>query len=149
MGRKRRARKGLACVLGAALATALGGCAPRVDTHGNLADPERLAQIAPGKQNRGQVAELLGSPSSTAVFDNEVWYYISQRTETFAFFEPKVAERQIVIVEFDKDGVVSAVKTSGLEDGNDIEPVERVTPTEGKRLTVLEQIIGNLGRFGR
>lgn len=128
---------------------AVAACAPRVDTHGNLADPERLAQIEPGKQNRGEVAEILGSPSSTAVFDNEVWYYISQRTETLAFFEPKVAERQIIVIEFDRQGLVSAIKTAGLEDGHKIDPVERVTPTEGKRLTVLEQIIGNLGRFGR
>ena len=31
----------------------------------------------------------------------------------------------------------------------DIEPVERTTPTVGKNLTVIEQLMGNLNRFGK
>ena len=124
-------------------------CSPRIETRGNLADPDRLQNIKPGRHTRAEVAEILGSPSSTAVFDNEVWYYISQRTETLAFLSPSVADRKVVIVRFDKKGVVSTVETVGLEKGRDIEPVERVTPTEGRTLGVFEQLIGNFGRFGR
>jgi hypothetical protein len=35
----------------------------------------------------------------------------------------------------------------GLDRGQEIDPVERKTPTHGNKMTVLEQIVGNLGRF--
>jgi outer membrane protein assembly factor BamE (lipoprotein component of BamABCDE complex) len=133
--------KRILCV--AILGAVLVACSPRVATRGNLADEEKLSQIDRGRHGHLEVTEILGSPSSTAVFDTEVWHYISQRTETFAFFEPKVSERRVVIIKFDPQGKVSEIKTLSLEEGRQIEPVDRVTRTEGKRLSFLEQILGN------
>ena len=138
-----------AASLASLLALALAACAPRFDARGNLPDPEQLAEIKPGTHTRQEVSEILGSPSSTAFLDNETWYYISKSTETLAFFEPTVRERQVVIVRFDDKGVVSDVKTLGLEQGRRIEPVDRVTPTAGHELTIMEQLFGNFGRFNK
>ncbi len=124
-------------------------CESRLDTRGNLPDPERLAEIRAGQHTREEVSEILGSPSSVAVFDQETWYYISKRTETVAFFEPEVNQRQVIILRFDDQGVVTEVTSLGLEDGHVIEPVDRVTPTAGNELTLIEQLVGNLGRFNK
>jgi hypothetical protein len=35
----------------------------------------------------------------------------------------------------------------GVEDGRIVEPVERTTPTYGQELTVMQQLLGNFGRF--
>lgn len=129
----------------AALSTA--ACATRIDTRGNLPDPERLAEIKPGEQTKDDVVDILGSPSSVTSFGSNTWYYISNRTETFAFFSPDVIDRHIVMVKFGADGKVTEVDTIGLEAGRKIQPVERTTPTHGTQMTVLEQLIGNLGRF--
>jgi len=131
----------------AALGLAAGACSPRVTATGNLPDPEKLAQIAPGKQTRQQVQQLLGSPSSVTAFNGETWFYISQRTETVAFFRPEIQDRQVVVIRFDQNGVVEDVETLGLESARNLQPVERVTPTAGNEMTVLEQMIGNFGRF--
>ncbi len=131
----------------AGLALALTACASRITTRGNLPDPDRLAEIQPGQHSRDQVAEILGTPSSTAVFDQETWYYVSERTTTFAFFKPRVTRRKVVVLRFDEKGVVSDISTLGLKDGRVIVPVERETPTAGTELTILDQLIGNLGRF--
>ena len=149
MGRNVRSNRSWRILLFAIVGTVLVACAPRVATRGNSVDDERLAQIEPGRHGRVEVTEILGSPSSTAVFDTEVWYYISQRTETYAIFEPKVSDRRVVIIAFDSQGKVSEIKTVGLEEGYQIEPVPRVTPTEGKKLTFFEQILGNFGNFGQ
>ncbi|HLS68977.1 MAG TPA: outer membrane protein assembly factor BamE, partial [Kiloniellales bacterium] len=76
-----------------------------------------------------------------------VWYYIGQRTERVAFFKPDVTERQVVEIMFDETDRVSEMKVIGLEEGQEVELVERVTPTEGRDLTILQQFLGNLGRF--
>ena len=91
------------------MASALAGCAPIVDTRGNMVDSERMATVKVGQSGREQVLQSLGSPSATALFDDEVWYYIGKRTETLAFFAPEVLEQQVVVVRFDRDGVVSAI----------------------------------------
>ena len=137
----------LGAVCAGALAIAVLGCAPRVDTRGNLLDPEVLADIKPGKQSRGEVAEILGSPSTIAAFDQETWYYISKRTETLAFFEPEINDRRVVVVRFDAKGIVADLKYLGLEDGRVVNLVDRETPTAGNEITFLQQIFGNVGRF--
>ncbi len=129
------------------VAVALAGCAATVDQRGNLPPPDELAQIHPGKTTKEQVASILGTPSSVGVFDDKDWYYISRRTKQVAFFDPKVLDQEVYIVDFNNDGVVQAVDHKTLHNGREIEPVARTTPAPGRELSFLEQLIGNLGKF--
>ena len=133
----------------AALAVLLSACAPNIVQRGNLPDPELLSRIQPGSQTRNQVADILGSPSSVATFGEEIWYYISRQTQTIAFYEPEIIEQKVVAIAFDGDGRVKTIRTYGLEDAREIEPVARTTPTGGREITILEQLVGNLGRFSK
>ena len=128
-------------------AVLLTACTPRIETRGNLPDPDLLAELEIGALNKRQVEEMFGSPSSVSTFGNENWYYISERTETTAFLEPEVVDRKVVVISFDDKGVVRDVASLGLEDGRIIELVERKTPTAGHEITFLQQLFGNLGRF--
>lgn len=132
-----------------ALSLLAGACTPAVDLRGNLPTPESLAQIQPGKTTRDEVQTLLGTPSTTATFGDESWQYISSRTETTAFFKPEVKDRKVVSISFDRSGVVKDVVQRGLEDGVDVKIVERETPTAGKELSILEQLVGNVGKFSK
>ncbi|MGE5515844.1 MAG: outer membrane protein assembly factor BamE [Bacteroidota bacterium] len=132
-----------------ALSLFAGACTPTVDLRGNLPSPESLAQIQPGKTTRDEVQTLLGTPSTTATFGGESWQYISARTETTAFFKPEVKERKVVSISFDRSGLVKDVLQRGLEDGVDVKAVERETPTAGKELSILEQLVGNVGKFSK
>ncbi|MBI4969433.1 MAG: outer membrane protein assembly factor BamE [Rhodospirillales bacterium] len=122
-------------------------CSPTIDVRGNLPNPDQLVLVKPGDVNRDDVANMLGTPSSTAVFDDETWYYISMRTETKTFFKPKVLERRVVAVRFDPKGMVKDVRTYTLDDGREIKPIDRETPTAGNEMTFLEQMFGNVGKF--
>lgn len=140
----------LAFLVGAGLLAvgAATGCTPRVDTRGNLPNPELVAEIKPGNQSKEEIEEILGSPSHISLFGQETWYYISNRTETTAFFAPELLERQVLVFRFDEQGTVSEVKTLTLENGREVEPIDRETPTAGNKLTIFDQLIGNVGRFG-
>ena len=131
-----------------ATCVSLGACdIHRVTTRGNLPDPAKVKELKPGKVGKDDILDALGSPSSINVFGNETWYYISEKTETVAFFEPKVLTRQVLIVEFDKAGKLTQIVSLGLNAGREITEVERVTPTFGQELTVLDQLLGNFRRF--
>lgn len=137
-------------LLAALLTTAVfatGGCASRTAVHGDPVDPERLASIVVGTHTRADVASVLGSPSSAAPFIDDTWYYITSRTEGFGFMADKETERQVVVLRFDPSGVVSQVETLTLANGQEVEMVERTTPSFGENLSILQQFLGNIGRF--
>ena len=134
--------------LGFAAALTLVACiSPRIDQRGNKPDEDQVVQINPGVDDKNRVAELIGTPSTISTFDDKTWYYISKRTETTAFFDPDVTDQEVLAISFDDNGIVQNMKVYGQEDGRQIAYVDRTTPTEGNRLTIIQQLLGNLGRF--
>ncbi len=126
---------------------ALSACESRVNVRGNYPDPEEVSKLETGVSSRRDVAELLGSPSTLSTFKDQVWYYVGERVEKTAFYDPVVLERSILVVKFSEDGKLEESQQFALEDGRVIDPVTRETPTEGQDLTILQQLLGNLGRF--
>ena len=142
-----RRRIGVAVIIGS-IGLSLASCSvSRIVTRGNLPDPERVAELEPGSVSKDVVLSALGSPSSINTFGKETWYYISEKTETVAFLAPKVLERNILIVEFNAKGKMAQIVSLGLDAGREVAHVERVTPTFGEELTVLDQLLGNFRRF--
>lgn len=131
-----------------AIALLVGACSPRVAVRGNLPREEQLTKIKIGEQNRNEVAEILGTPSTLGTFDDKVWYYISRKTEKFAFLDEKVVDQQVIAVYFSERDQVEAVYRYNKDDLREVGMVARKTPTAGKDLSFFDQLIGNLGRFG-
>ncbi len=130
------------------LGLTLASCTPTIAKRGNAIEDDQLQQIVVGESTREDVAKVLGTPTQMATFDDKTWYYIGQRTEKEAFFDPELKEQKIVTVEFTPEGKVSSVTKSGAEKAQDIDVVSAKTPTYGKNLTILQQLLGNIGRPG-
>lgn len=131
----------------AAAALLAGACAPMVGTHGYQAIEVAPADVVVGTDTRDSVRQKLGTPSATSVFEGDnVWYYISQTTEKYTFNVPQVSQRSVTEIVFADDGKVTGVRVLGLEDGRQVAMNRNETPTRGRELTVLEQLLGNVGR---
>jgi outer membrane protein assembly factor BamE (lipoprotein component of BamABCDE complex) len=118
----------------------LGACAPRVATLGNSPRKEQLESVKPG-QTKEQVRQALGSPSSVAMFNKNIWYYISKREESYAFFKPTVKEQKVLIVRFNDTGQVQDIKRLSLADARDVKYVDDETPTLGREDGVLTSLM--------
>ncbi len=125
----------------------ISACSPMARTSGNLPDPKKVLELKTGDISREEVIEFLGSPSSVTSFGDEVWFYISEQTETLGWFEPKIKERLVLALHFSKDGILSKIKKSGLDESKTVIQIDRKTPTHGSKMTVLEQLVGNFRRF--
>jgi outer membrane protein assembly factor BamE (lipoprotein component of BamABCDE complex) len=125
----------------------LVACTPEISNHGYRFDEAALAQVEPGRTTRDGVAQLLGSPSSMATFDDKIWYYVSQRSEHMSFYQDEVVEQKVISITFDAGGVVQSVDHHDLGDAQEVAFVARETPTSGKELNALQQFLSNLGRF--
>lgn len=134
--------------LGIALvALGVSGCSPLVTNQGHRLDPDALAAIQPGVTSREQVYRQLGSPSAIGTFDRERWHYISQRIEQMSFYQREVTNQDVVTIEFDESGIVSDVRTRDVTAALAVEPSPDATRTLGNELTLLQQLLGNIGRF--
>ena len=134
--------------MGLALPLFLAGCEPTIANRGNLLDEDRIAQVKVGASSKNDVFEALGSPSAVSTFDDNTWYYIGQRTEREAFFDPVVTDRKVIQVSFDDTDHVRALDRIGLDQAVDVEPLDQTTPAAGRELTFIEQLLGNVGRYG-
>lgn len=124
----------------------LTGCAT-IDIHGHEVDPDQLAKIEVGVTTKEQVAEILGTPSSVSTFGSKTWIYMSDKTQTRAFFTPTVLQSNITRFEFDAQGKVQLIDSLTEKDRQVVAHIHRSTPTAGHTFGVLEQIFGNFGRF--
>jgi outer membrane protein assembly factor BamE (lipoprotein component of BamABCDE complex) len=132
----------------AAIAAVLAGCQPSVDYRGYQARSGDLAKVQVGMP-KTEVEALLGSPSTTAsiALQGDSYYYISSRVEQTAFLNPVETERQVFAVRFDNNDQVVSFANYAMEDGQIIDFNTRKTPTKGKELTIVQQLLGNVGRF--
>lgn len=134
----------IAALSAAALTSA---CAPTVGQNGFQAIDARPADIVAGTDTKETVLARLGSPSTTSTFEaDNVWYYISQVTEKYTYNRPQVTQRTVTEITFNDAGQVAEVRTLGLDDGQRLTMNDRETPTRGRQLTILEQLLGNIGR---
>lgn len=148
-GTRRRSGAPLRALAAAALGLLLvGACSPIKHTHGYTPRANELEQIEVGIDTRTSVQNKLGRPSTLGAFNEDDWIYVSIKSETIAFFEPEVVEKQVVLISFDSSDVVADVGKYGIEEGRVIDLVNRTTPTSGRKLTLLQQVFKNVGRYG-
>jgi outer membrane protein assembly factor BamE (lipoprotein component of BamABCDE complex) len=55
--------------------------------------------------------------------------------------KPQLVEQNILAIYFDKNGVVSQKANYTLQDGKVFDSISRTTPTGGKDLTFLQQLL--------
>ena len=133
----------------AAAATGLlatGACTPISSYSGFQAIDARPTDVKAGEDTKSTVMAKLGTPSATSTFDPNEWFYISQLTDKVAFYKPRVAMREVVAIKFNKDTEqVASVDKYTLKDGKIIAYNGRETPTRGREMSILEQLLGNVG----
>ena len=114
---------------------------------GDTPESVRVKAIKAGTHTKEDVERLLGSPTSITLFEKESWLYIESEEQNRLFLPQKEINREVIQVSFKKDGTVERVKKWTLEDGKDIAYDTETTPVVGKDLSVIDEMIGNFGKF--
>ena len=113
---------------------ALAGCTGEQFQKGYILPPGALEQIPIGA-SQDQVLIVMGTPSTVATLDGEVFYYISQRSERpVAFMNQKVVDQRVIAIYFDKHRQVRRIANYGLKDGAIFDFISRTTPTSGQEI---------------
>jgi len=126
---------------------ALAACSEIVRNHGYAPSDEDLATVAVGRDTRDTVAFKVGRPSAGGLMQDGGWYYVQSRWSHQGARAPREVDRQVVAVSFDNQGRVSNVERFGLEQGQVVALSRRVTDSNIKGVGLIQQMMGNLGRF--
>jgi outer membrane protein assembly factor BamE (lipoprotein component of BamABCDE complex) len=115
----------------------LVGCTGEQFQKGYILPPGALEQIPIGA-SQDQVLIVLGTPSTVATLNGEVFYYISQRTSRpVMFMNQKVIDQRVIAVYFDKNRQVVRLANYGLKDGKIFDFISRTTATSGQEMSYL------------
>ena len=119
---------------------ALAACTSEQFQKGYILPPGALEQIPIGA-SQDQVLIVMGTPSTVATLDGEVFYYISQRAErSVAFMNQKVTDQRVIAIYFDKNRQVRRLANYGLKDGKIFDFISRTTATSGQEMSYLQPL---------
>lgn len=127
---------------------ALTGCADDITVYGYVPHQQDVDRIEVGKSSRRDVRQTLGAPFTQGTFEESRWFYIERRTRIRGILEPELVDQRVLVVEFDEaSGKLAATRMYTVDDALNVRPVDRVTVTLGKEQTIIQEVLGNIGRF--
>lgn len=136
-------RKGRVLILAAGLA--LSACSPVYRQHGYVPSDEQLSMIEVGRDTRETVGDFLGKPTSAGVLQDGGWYYVGSRWKQLGWRASEEVSREVVAINFDKNGRVANIERYGLQDGIRVPLSRNTTDTNIEGVGFFRQLLGNLG----
>ena len=109
---------------------------PVVKHHGVPFLEKKQLELAINESNKNDIIKILGSPSTTSKFDNDVWIYI-ERKQTQSKLKNlgrmKILQNNVLVLEIDNYGILKKKEFYNKEDMEDIKIVEATTEAGFKR----------------
>ena len=123
----------------------LSACNQPIVTNGKWLTDSELEELKVG-MTKEELREEIGSPSYISALDDDFWAYIGTKSQVRVFQHPEALERRIIALEFFNDRLRDVVQLT-LKDGKVIYPNKDRTPTNGRTISIVEEMLGNIGRF--
>lgn len=137
----------LSAVFACAALCTLSGCASDVKESGYTFLQRSIENTEITGKTRREIQETLGTPSAVSSIDTEKWYYISTAVEDRSIFKRDIKERRVLEIVFDDSGKAVSYKEYDKSASRNIAFDGDTTFTAGNKVGILEQLLGNIGRF--
>ena len=82
------------------------------------------------KTNQNDIKKILGYPSTTSKFDNDVWIYIERKktqSKIKNFGKMKIIKNDVLVLEIDNYGILKKKTFYNMRDMNNLKIVEATT----------------------
>lgn len=132
------------------VALSLTGCAafsPPPIPRGALLDKEDYSQLIPGTSTRSDVVNILGTPTTHATFNDNMWIYIAMTKDLVPLNFPAVDTQHVLVLNFDSHGTLQSMRHLGKHDAIPVSMVDDTTKTPGTHISVIQELLGNVGRY--
>ncbi len=119
----------------------LSACSKNYYDQGYMLKEESLTKLKVGQHSKQDVLQLLGSPSFQSSFDSNSWMYLSTTRYNKPLDQNVLDKRQLVVLEFSKENLLTNISRKTEDEGVNIKPSEQITEVKGHKPTVFEQLV--------
>ena len=99
------------------------------------------------KSNKNDIDKILGSPSTTSKFDNDVWIYIERKqtqSELKNFGKMEIYKNNVLVLEIDKYGILKNKKLYNHDDMKNIKISKDITGKKFKKNSFIYDFMSSL-----
>ena len=120
---------------------------PVVKHHGVPSLEKKQKSLIINKTNKNDIITILGSPSTTSKFDNDVWIYI-ERKQTQSRLKNlgrmKIFKNDVLVLEIDDYGILSKKEFYTKDDMENIKISEATTQAGFKRNSFIYEFLSSM-----
>ena len=99
------------------------------------------------KTNINDIKKILGSPSTTSKFDNDIWIYIERKqtqSELKNFGRMKIYKNNVLVLEFNNFGILKKKEFYNKDDMQELKIVEATTESEFQRNSFIYDFMSSM-----
>ena len=118
-----------------------------VKHHGVPFLEKKQESLIVNKTNKNDIKKILGNPSTTSKFDNDVWIYIERKqtqSEFKNFGKMKIYKNDVLVLDIDKYGILKGKKFYNKDDMKNIKMVEATTGGGFKRNSFIYDFMSSM-----
>jgi|TARA_B100002051_G_scaffold50321_1_gene45404 outer membrane protein assembly factor BamE (lipoprotein component of BamABCDE complex) len=115
--------------------------------HGSKSLDDKFNKIKPNYTNKNDIIKIIGPPSSISDFDKNKWFYIERLKTNQSLLKlgsQKIQKNNILIVTFNKSGMLQSKKLLDLNNMNDIKFLEKTTQKDFQKNNIVYEIFSSM-----
>ena len=120
---------------------------PVVKHHGVPFLEKKTKELIISQSNKNDIKEILGNPSTTSKFDNDVWIYI-ERKQTQSKLKNlgrmKIFENNVLVLEIDKYGLLKKKEFYNKDNMNNIKITKNITGDNFKKNSFIYDFMSSM-----
>ena len=120
---------------------------PVVKHHGVPFLEKKQTDLIVNKSNKNEIKKILGNPSTTSKFDNDVWIYI-ERKQTQSKFKNlgrmQILKNNILVLEIDEYGILKKKNFYNKDDMEGIKIAEETTEAGFKKNSFIYEFMSSM-----
>ena len=120
---------------------------PVVDHHGIPFLEKKQQMLIINQTNKNDIKKILGVPSTTSKFDNDVWIYIERKqtqSQLKNLGQMKIDKNQVLVLEIDKYGILKKKSFYDKKDMQNLEIVKETTSSGFNKNTFIYDFFSTL-----
>ena len=120
---------------------------PVVKHHGVPLLEKKQESLIVNKSNKNDIRNILGNPSTTSKFDNDVWIYIETKqtqSKMKNLGRMKIFKNDVLVLEIDNYGILKKKEFYNKEDMEKIKIVEATTEAGFKRNSFIYDFMSSM-----
>ena len=120
---------------------------PVVKHHGVPFLDKKQSQLVVNKSNKNDIKKILGNPSTTSKFDNDLWIYIERKqtqSKLMNLGKMKIFKNNVLVLEIDNYGILKKKDFYNKDDMKNLKIVETTTEAGFKKKSFIYDFMSSM-----